>query len=169
MFPVSLALRILPYLGVLLAGALLGWYLHPAATVQTVETQKLITVKGDTEIQTRDHIITVTKEVTAPDGTTTREETRSEDQAGTEKRTETSTEKVAEKKSVPAIPAAASLPNYSLGLKYWVTYADMISDVRTFQWREKVEVTAGYRLVSDLWLEGGLTGKGFALGLSIKF
>lgn len=123
--------------------------------------EKVVTVKGETQVVVRDRIVTVTR-VVKPDGTI-EESTRTEDRD----RKETSrSEEVAKEKSKVTRSIASQ---YSLGLKYWVPNSDIL-DVGRVRDMNNYEVQVGRRLVGDVWIQGGYRlDKQVSIGLQLQF
>lgn len=121
----------------LVVSALGGYYLGRETVIKTVTVHDVQTVT-----RTVNHIVTVTRTV-HPDGTVT-ETTRTEDkQVDKEKRDEST--------------ASTSTPigsNYSLGVRYHLRPAD-VADLSANPYRG-FEVTAGRRILGDIWLDAGI-------------
>lgn len=123
--------------------------------------EKVVTVKGETEIVIRDKIVTVTR-VVRPDGTI-EESTRTEDR---DRKESSRSEEVAKEKSKVTRSIASQ---YSLGLKYWVPNSDIL-DVGRVRNINNYEVQVGRRLVGDVWIQGGYRlDKQVSIGLQLQF
>jgi hypothetical protein len=123
--------------------------------------EKVVQIKGETQVLIKDRIVTVTK-VVRPDGTV-EEITRTEDKD----RKETSrSEEIAKEKSKVTRSIASQ---YSLGLKYWVPNSDIL-DVGRVRDINNYEVQVGRRLVGEVWLQGGYRfDKQVSIGLQLQF
>ncbi len=131
---------------ILLVGATAGGYYLGRGQVQIVEkVGKTITVE-------RVRTVVVTKTV-HPDGTTTE----------TTSTTDKETEKEKTKKDSTSTPL---LSDYSVGAKYWAGRGRELDN-----YYENVEITAGRRLLGDVWLEAGIIPLQLqgSIGLSLKF
>lgn len=128
-------------------------------------------VKGETQIVYKDRTVTVTKTV-YPNGTTTTT-TKTEDKNETADKKTSETDKDTTKTVSKTETAVASQSkNYSLGVSYFNqihSYGDLLN--LTSVGVNNLEVTAGYRLLGDVWLESGVvpTQGAFSIGLSVKF
>lgn len=117
---------------------------------------KTVTVHDiQTVIRTVDHIVTVTKTVHA-DGTTT-ETTKTEDK-------QTDKDITDESNNSTTTPAGS---NYSLGVRYHVGSTD-VADIAANPYRG-IEVTAGRRILGDIWLDLGIQpiNRDVSLGIRI--
>jgi hypothetical protein len=131
---------------ILLVGTAAGGYYLGRGQVEVVEkVGKTITVE-------RVRTVTITKTV-HPDGTTT-ETTTTRD----EEKDKTSTKK--DSTSTPL------LSDYSVGAKYWMGQGRSPTN-----YYGNVEVTAGRRLVGDVWLEAGVIPLQLqgSIGFSVRF
>lgn len=152
----------LPYkiLGVLiiLLGVFLGGFYSGRGEKQVETVEKVVEKQGEVQVVYRDHIITVTK-IVKPDGTVT-EVTKTEDQ---DKKTDTKTDVVTDDKQVITTP---QLSRYSLGL------FGQIRDIQLSQLpRPQLGVSAGVRVVGDIWAKLGIVpaDKSISLGIDIHF
>jgi hypothetical protein len=144
-----------------LAAVFLGGFYVGRGQKEIEIQEKIVEVKGETTTVYRDRIVTVTK-VVKPDGTT-EETTRTEEKEG--RKEEKTVDKSKEKDS--ATRSIAS--NYSLGLKYWASLDDK-SSVGNVRDTGKYELTAGRRLLGDVWLGVGYKlDKQVSLGISVHF
>lgn len=136
----------------LLGSGLGGFYLgRGQKEVQIVEKE------GKAVIQYKDRVVTVTKTI-KPDGTVT-EITKTEEKS---RDTEIDT-----RSSDTTTKSLSS--TYSLGLKYWLPISIDIINPAQYS-LEGLEITGGYRLVGDSWLDLGVKlDRSVALGLSVKF
>lgn len=138
---------------ILLVGSGLGGYYlgRGQKEIQVVEKE------GKTVIQYKDRIVTVIRTV-KPDGTVTeitKTEEKSRDTEIDTRSTSTDTKSLAS--------------NYSLGVKYWLPISVDIINPSQYS-LGGLEVTGGYRLVGDSWLDLGVKlDRSVALGLSVKF
>lgn len=147
---------------VVAAGLFLGGFYTGRGQKQVEVQEKVVTIKGETLTVFKDRIVTVTK-IVRPDGTV-EETTRTEEKEG-KKETKT-----AEKKKETDSVTTSIASKYSLGLKYWASFDDKFSDTReTVRDTGRYEVTAGYRLMGDVWLEAGYRlDKQVSLGLRVQ-
>lgn len=139
----------------LVASGLGGFYLGRGQKEIQIQ-EKIVTTEGESHIEYRDRIVTVTK-IVRPDGTT-EETTKTEEKEGTEEKKT----KVAEKDKSRTEKSLAS--NYSLGAMYRLKYGDLTRSALN-----SVEVTGGRRLIGDVWLDVGATTSDVAVGLSVKW
>jgi len=125
-------------------------------------------VKGETQIVYKDRVVTVTKTV-KPDGTTTettRTEEKSKDETKTTEKTEVAKEESGNRTETPVSS------NYSLGVSYVAvirSYNDLLPGLSPSV--SNIQITAGRRLLGDLWLDIGVAPVGgvYSLGVSFKF
>jgi len=144
---------------VVLAAALGGFYVGRGQKQVEIQ-EKVVTIKGETLTVFKDRIVTVTK-IVRPDGTV-EETTRTEEKEG---KKET---KIAEKKKETDSVTTSIASTYSLGLKYWAPLSD-IPNVSRARVMDNYEVTAGYRLLGDVWLEAGYKlDKQVSVGLRVQ-
>lgn len=136
--------------GLMLIGILAGYYIGRGQKAETL-------VVHDVQTVTRvvNHIVTVTRTV-KPDGTVI-ETTKTEDKQN-------------DKTTDEAISSSTSTPvgsNYSLGVRYHVSPL-AIGDVLTSPYKG-IEVTAGRRILGDLWLDLGVQpiNRDISLGVRI--
>lgn len=142
-----------------LAAALGGFYVGRGQKQVEIQ-EKVVTIKGETLTVYKDRIVTVTR-IVRPDGTT-EETTRTEEKEG---KTE---EKIAEKKKEKESVTTSTSSQYSLGLKYWASFDDKFN-VDKARDTNKYEVTAGYRVMGDVWLEAGYRlDKQVSVGLRLQ-
>jgi hypothetical protein len=122
-----------------------GYYLGRGQREVIVKEGKTITVE-------RVRTVVVTKTV-HPDGTTTE----------TTSTTDKETEKEKTKKDSTSTPM---LSDYSVGVKYWMGQGRSPTN-----YYGNVEVTAGRRLVGDVWLEAGVIPLQLqgSIGFSVRF
>lgn len=148
-------------LAAVIAAALAGFYTGRGQKEVEIQ-EKIITTKGETQTVFKDRIITVTK-VLRPDGTV-EETTRTEDKSGSS--STKSSEKSKEKDTVTTSIAS----QYSLGLKYWASLDDKFNEAdRTVRDTGRYEVVAGYRILGDIWVEGGYRlDKQLSVGLRVQ-
>jgi hypothetical protein len=122
--------------------------------VETIVQEKVVYKEGQTKVEYRDKIVTVTK-VVKPDGTVT-ETTKTEDKAGTK---ESKSTKIAEDKRTDTRPV---LPNYSIA-------GGVLSEFGPDILRPGYYLTGGYRLLGPAWIEaGGNTKRELTLGIRIE-
>ncbi len=119
-----------------------GFYAGKGQTRVEIQ-EKVVRVEGESKTVYKDRIVTVTKTV-QPDGTTT-EVTKTEEKEGSKETRTTSDEKDRKTVTTPI------LSKYSLGLKYWASLDDKIDVSRMSNY----EVTAGYRVLGEVWVIGG--------------
>lgn len=138
-------------LGVLLlaAGLFLGGYYSGKGDKEVQIIEKV----GETRTVYKDRIVTVTK-IVRPDGTV-EETTKTEEKEG-------SSEETTVDRDTHTKPA---LSDYSLGAKYWRDYESLLSDDHL----GSLEVTAGRRLLGEVWLDMGVRKQSFAVGVSVNF
>lgn len=145
---------------VLLAlGLFLGGYFSGKQDIQTVVQEKVVYKEGETLTVYRDRIVTVTK-IVKPDGTVT-EITKTEDKDKTQDKKTTEVDK---DKSTTTTPV---LSKYSLGL---YTQKELASNW-LLRDNYKYGVSAGYRVLSPLWLKSIYfpTDKLIMVGIEIEF
>lgn len=138
--------------------------------VQTVTVEKRVEVQGETKVEYRDRIVTVTKTV-LKDGTTT-ETTKTE-----EKAKETSHETVEhsitdstskESKNGPAAPVQVG-DRYSLGLRYQPAPSS-IRSVTTARDPYAIGLQLGRRVIGPVWVDVGITGhRDVSIGIRIDW
>lgn len=136
-----------------------GFYVGKGQSSVEVQ-EKVVIQKGETVFQYRDRVVTVTR-VVKPDGTI-EETTRTEDKEGKKE------EKTASNEKNKATVSTPILSKYSLGLKYWAPITDTYSmDTRD---KNRYEVTAGYRVMGEIWITGGYRlDKQASIGLQLQF
>lgn len=145
----------------LVASLLIGyWTGSRQVRTQVVEHTTQVEAAVRTEVVYRDRIVehTVTK---YSDGTTvTKDQTRQEN----------TVEKATETASLSATLTSLTARNYSLGLRDHVSYERLLpsslEDLRT-----GLEITAGRRLLGDIWMDVGWMPytKDISLGLRVEF
>lgn len=138
------------------AGAGAGGYYYGKGQIQIQTQEKIVYKDGETKIEYRDRIVTVTK-TTQPNGTVT-ETTKTEEVA---KNTDKKTQQVAEEKKTETTPVTSQ---YSLGVQYHPSYSELLgyADIT------KYSVVAGYRVLGPAWLEAGGGFGGLVLGIRVE-
>lgn len=146
----------------LLAGVIAAALFVVGAKWGSTHTTETVTkeVKGETVTVYKDRIITVTK-IVRPDGTT-EETTKTEekDKLETEKKSTKGGDKI----------YVYRIPNYSVGYISRIRLVDDKSHVAPVP-KLSHGVTAGYRLVRDVWLKAGAIPADniYMLGVEIRF
>lgn len=137
-------------------------YYYGRGNKQVEVREKIVTVKGETITQYKDRIVTVTR-VVRPDGTT-EETTRTEDKQGS------SEQRTTEKKKDTDTATTSIARSYSLGLKYRTRLSDIPDIQQAGRDRNNYEMTAGYRLMGDVWIQSGLQLDGsVSLGVAYQW
>lgn len=152
-------------LSILLLAAVFGggYYSGKGMTeTQVVEHEKIVYKEAETKTVYKDRIVERVV-IRQPDGTVIeKEKTIDSDKAETKTDTTIANDTTHSEFSKPV------LSNYSLGVKYWVNYSSLLTDVTRFN-SKNVEVTAGRRLVGEVWVDAGVRQDAVSLGLSFKF
>lgn len=142
---------------VLLAAAgLAGFYLGRGQREVVVE-ERIVEKRGETVTKYVDRVVTVTK-IIRPDGTV-EETTKTEDRAGS------SESRSSERDSSNSSKTKSLASNYSVGAKYWITSVSAMSRPEL----QQIEVTAGRRILGDIWADIGVRTDSVAVGVSLKF
>jgi hypothetical protein len=139
---------------------LAGLYTGKGQTQVQVQ-EKIVEKAGETTTVYRDRIVTVTK-VQKPDGTI-EETTRTEEKEGRKE------EKLVVREKDKSTVTTPNLSKYSLGLKYWAPISDIL-DVGRVKDSKNYEITAGYRVLGEVWLQTGYKlDKQVSLGIAVQF
>lgn len=144
-----------------LGSGLTGYYLGKGDK-EVVIQEKVIYQQGETKVEYRDRIVTVTK-IVKPDGTVI-ETQKTEDRERKEEKKDTV---IVDDKSSKSTPI---LSKYSLGARYWLPLAlDSLGDKNTYMNTNAIEITAGRRVFGEIWVEGGYRlDREVSLGFSLK-
>lgn len=129
---------------------------------EIVIEEKIIYKEGETKIEYRDRTV-IKEKIIKPDGTIIEREITKNIEKEIEKRSKELAQEIS-KKITPV------LSNYSLGVRYWLplSYNELLN--RQTYSKEGLEITAGKRIVGEIWLEGGYKlDNSFSLGVSYKF
>lgn len=146
---------------ILLVGSVAGGYYLGKEQVQTEVQEKVVYRDAETKIEYRDRTV-IKERIVAPDGTVTEREIDKDISRDVDKK---STSSSTERDTI----TTPTLSRYSLGLKYWLPLDNRLLNVDTYS-SKQIEVTAGYRMLGEVWLIGGYKlDNSVSVGLSLQF
>jgi hypothetical protein len=146
---------------VVLAATTLGGYYIGKGQKEVQIEEKIVYKEGETKVEYKDRTI-IKEKIIQADGTVIEREITKDISKEIEKRSkELASEMVS--KIIP------KLSKYSLGVKYWFPIEDEMFNKKYYN-EKKVEVTAGYRIVGEVWGQVGYKlDNSISVGLAVQF